>query len=326
MNLNNKTVIYRWGNSKVTHVTYGESDGDIYITVTWIYTIKNLFYNPKKSILTNPYLKTTYLILRASITNLLGLLTLFSKYSHYKKHILDILSKKELILNIQHGGLGDWLVYSKIPELLYKTHSIKTYISTASYSSLRNKEVYNLIFEKNPFCFGLKENTSPENTYTFSYFPHEKSIVTLLTDQKQEDWASVISKQLQVEYSESTPKLYISPVYLDGYKDIILVDVNFISGRKLGWFYDEIKIHQVIEDCKIKYNTAKVVYVDPGKQDLSTYYGMIYSCACFITVLSGGAALASTIDKEFYVVLPENIHGGSVDGFIFTHSKGRYIR
>ncbi len=325
-NQNNQTVIYTWKNKEVTYVTYYESQKDIYITVDWIYTIKNLLRDPKNSILTNPYLKKSYLTLRVALSNLLGLCTLATKYIQYKKHILQILNGKEIILNIQHGGLGDWLVYSKIPELLYKKFSVKTYISKSSYSNLRNKEIYSLIFEKNPFCYGLKDVESQNNIYTFSHFPHEKNILTLLTDKRQKDWSSIISRQLHIDESDSTPKVYVSPKHLEEYRDAILVDLNFISGKKLGWYYNQEKINKIIDDCKKKYNTSKVVYVNPSDQDIHTYYGMINSCACFVTILSGGAALAATIDKEFIVILPENISGGSVDGFVFTDSKGRYIR
>ena len=53
---------------------------------------------------------------------------------------------------------------------------------------------------------------------------------------------------------------------------------------------------------------------------------MIYSCKRFITVLSGGAALATCIKKSFTVIKPYNVYGGSVDQFVIKNSLAKYIK
>ena len=75
----------------------------------------------------------------------------------------------------------------------------------------------------------------------------------------------------------------------------------------------------------MKTNTI-IKYVDPKEQDLFQYIDMIYSCKRFVTVLSGGAALAISLDKPFTAILPYNIFGGSVDNFVFKKSKGTYTK
>ncbi len=328
MKENNKSSIaYKWRNSgKIIKFSFFEGENYTVTEVDWKFTLYNLFSNTKLSIQTNPYLKRFFLTLLNLIINTKCLFVLYPTWLAYKTKIKHIIKHKEIVLSIAHGGLGDWLVYSSIPEILYNKYGIQTYISKSSIENLRNKDIYKLFFERNPYVKGIRDvNDYKEINYLFEYFPYEKGLVNFFFDLNQPDWTTIILNQFNIS-DKSKPKSYFIPKEDTQYKNKIIVDVNYISGKKLGWYYNDEKIENFVKKYLQENPTLTVIYVNPGAQDLETYYSMIYSCAYFVTVLSGGAALAASLDKEFTVMLPENISGGSVDGFIFKNSKGKYIR
>ncbi len=73
--------------------------------------------------------------------------------NHHPHAAQDILAhaiqNKKLILQVMYGGLGDHLVYSSLPRLLFENYGIKTYISNKSL--YRSPEIRKFIWESNPY-------------------------------------------------------------------------------------------------------------------------------------------------------------------------------
>ena len=61
----------------------------------------------------------------------------------------------DVILGAWNGGLGDQLQFSTLPEEFYKQQARETYIADGS--EFRNKEIYDLVWGKNPYIKGVKE-------------------------------------------------------------------------------------------------------------------------------------------------------------------------
>ncbi len=276
----------------------------------------------KKEIKKRGYLSRYLLPLISFKSNVVALYKRHTEYTEYKKRIEQILKDKKIILDIHFGGLGDWVTHTNLPSLLHTQHGVEVYLSDKSLERIRNKDIYKLCFEMNPYFKGISKDTS---TFTLNMFPQEKSLLNFIFDLHTPSVTETIEKQFKIT-GTGNPILYYKPNKLPEYGNCILVDKNYISGKKLGWMYNDYTFDTVIKELQQNTPGLSVEYIDPKKQDLFTYIDMIHSCHHFITVLSGGAAVCAAYDKPFTAILPHNISGGSVDQFIFKNSKGKYIR
>ena len=73
---------------------------------------------------------------------------------------------EKIIISSHYGGLGDNLAYSTLPEEFFKQKGIK--ISFSKFAHFRNKEIYDLVWKKNPYVFFKvkKKNTININSTT----------------------------------------------------------------------------------------------------------------------------------------------------------------
>lgn len=251
-----------------------------------------------------------------------NLLTENKNKTEYYKQINRIKKDKKIVLDIKFGGLGDWLVFTTLPRLLKETYGIDFYLSNKSLDIARNKDIYKLCFEMNPYYKGLSEDHEVFSLHTFS---SEKNLWNFITDRNGENIVECLERQFQCE-GKGVPEIYYEPSLLEQYKDIILVDKNYISGKRLGWDYDENSFEREIQKELSKSSKSCVEYVDVSKQTIFQYVDMLYSCDHFITVLSGGAALATCFKKPFTALMPYNVFGGSVDQFCFKKGFGVYVK
>ena len=60
----------------------------------------------------------------------------------------------DVYLKAWHGGLGDALQFSTLPEEFQKQQGRKTYI--VSDAPFRNQGIYDLVWDKNPYVLGKK--------------------------------------------------------------------------------------------------------------------------------------------------------------------------
>jgi hypothetical protein len=247
-------------------------------------------------------------------------LTHFSDRKSYNEKIIKIINNKKIILDIEYGGLGDWLIYTSLPRLLKKKYNVDFYLSAKSLKQLRNIDTFKICFESNPFFMGVSDDN---DVYKFRIFSRDKSMANFFFDTKGMNAVEVLERQFDV-LDKSIPEVYYKPKILKGYENTILVDKNYITGKASGWLYDNDVFDR--EVARFFDEKSNVQYVIPSKQNIFYYADMIFSCKRFITVLSGGAALASCFQKEFSVILPKNIYGGSVSSFVFLNSKAKYIK
>ena len=63
----------------------------------------------------------------------------------------------DVILSAYHGGLGDNLQFSTLPEEFHKQQGRDTYIW--SQANFRNQEIYDLVWGCNPYIKGIKDGT-----------------------------------------------------------------------------------------------------------------------------------------------------------------------
>jgi glycosyltransferase involved in cell wall biosynthesis len=266
------------------------------------------------------YLYKTVLIIKGGICNIINIFKERNTYTSYYRQISDIISRKEIVLDIPHGGLGDWLAFSSLPRLLYETYGIHFYITHDSVQKLRNPDTYKICFEQNPYFRGIKETSNP---FRFKIFNKDKKIITVITDMWGDDVIQTIEKQFNIPHIKGVPEIYYKPRHIPEFSNTILVDTNQISGLKNGWRYSNTKFTSEIN--KHMSDKDQIVYVNPANQNIFEYADQIYSSKYFISTLSGGAVLASALRYNLSVILPDNIIGGSVSNFTFKKSGATYI-
>jgi hypothetical protein len=224
----------------------------------------------------------------------------------YKKQIQEILEKNEIIVKLDFGGLGDSLKYSTLPELLKKQYNIDFYLHESSRDIFRHNDILKL-FMKNPYFKGFKESNNP---FEAKCFLNDKGNAV----DSYEKYLKLDGIQL--------PKIYYKPQVIHEYENIVLVDVNQVTGLRFNYQYNEESIKIIIAN-NLDLIDCKVEYIEPSKQDLFRYIDMINSCKYFICFLSGGSVVAAALNKKSSVVIPDNlnIHGKGVTTWLFRKSN-----
>lgn len=210
----------------------------------------------------------------------------------------------EFILNIEYGGLGDNLFYSPIPELLKKKYpDSKVYIFNSG--NLRNKEINDLVWSKNPFIDGFT-----------SKFKKPKKIN--LNKIFNENILSHIARQYtNVNNSHLEPKIYYKPKKNILFDNKTLIDLNYVS---FVGAISHLKVNKYIDQFKNKIFVNKPDWVTSEGEavndcSIEEYVDMIYSSKTFICLTSGSATLASSIGKGSICIY------GYGQNKIFHHSK-----
>lgn len=273
----------------------------------------------KKILKKNKFIKKKYYLLIGIKNNIKQYLTENTKYKKHIEQVKSFREKKEIVIDLAWGGLGDALVFTSLPRLLKKEYGIDFYLSNESKAVFRHSDILKLCFEINPYFKGFKDG----NVFKYQRFARDRNLTNLFLDINGTNIISDLHRQFNLK-EKSLPEIFYKPKKLNEYSNTILVDLNFISGHKLGWTYDTDRIKRYID--KISKDKYSVEYIETNKQDLNKYTDMIYSSYKFITVLSGGAVLAAAINKPAIVFLPDNICGESVYNFIFRDSNIDYIK
>lgn len=242
------------------------------------------------------------------------------KRKEYYHFIEKIKIDKKIIVDIPFGGIGDILAYSTLPRLLKESYDVDFYLSERSFNIMRNKDTYKIFFELNPYFKGVK---TEGDFFRLETFEIEKSVYTFLTDFDGENVIEILERQFKVVGS-GKPEMYYKPNTLEEYKNVILVDENYITGKKLGW---KFKKDAFLNEAKKHQNKGVLIeFVNLTKQDLWKYIDMLYSCKYYVGTSSGGAAISACFEKPFTVLLPYNAIDATAYQFNFRKSQGLYIR
>ena len=141
---------------------------------------------------------------------------------------------KTKIINIDFGGLGDHLQFSTLPEEFYKKYknNIKVYISENS--SFRNKEIFDLVWKKNPFISGISKLRPNAGHIQEIKFPQNKKKNII------QNWEHAH----KLKNANKFPKIYYKPK--KKIKKIFLVDLSSVSV-----FYTKSEIKKVSKKIKL---------------------------------------------------------------------------
>ena len=201
----------------------------------------------------------------------------------------------DVILSAYHGGLGDNLQFSTLPEQFYKQQGRKTYIRDGA--TFRNEGIYQLVWEFNPYVKGIKEGDW--NAGDIPEIEYSNVAGNCISN-----WEKLHGLEPVNKY----PKIYYVPKTSLDYSDVYLVDFTSISIN-----YDKEKLINKLKQIQDEYPDKQFVEVT-FSQDLSgggnynqygvnlerlvidnifQYYDIICSCSGLVALSSGASHLSS---------------------------------
>tara|TARA_Y100000389_G_C17463532_1_gene523604 strand:+ start:700 stop:1521 length:822 start_codon:yes stop_codon:yes gene_type:complete len=156
-----------------------------------------------------------------------------------------------IIINVDHGGLGDNLQFSTLPEEFYNQKNKKVYLNYTS--KARNKEIIDLVWKSNPYIFGIVKNKIPNAGHVGQKFPKSNKLNII------QNWETLHELKIKNKY----PKIYYKPKKSNLTK-IFLVDISGVS-----IFYNDLlrkKISTEINFLRNKYKKFKFLNVSFKKK------------------------------------------------------------
>ena len=237
----------------------------------------------------------------------------------------------DVILSAYHGGLGDNLQFSTLPEEFHKQQGRDTCIW--SQASFRNQEIYDLVWGCNPYIKGIKDGD-----WSACDTPDRHRVI-------ESDCISNWEALHGLKPTNKYPKIYYEPEKISSFDNVILVDLSSISitydEEKILKLYDAVrKTHEGMVFLEVEF-TNKIkgaTIIEPDVtgvveiESIFTYVDLMYSSFGVISLHSGQNHLAAAIknqynnDLEVYCLMDEYEYQRQKDKSIFVFDNVNYLR
>jgi hypothetical protein len=205
---------------------------------------------------------------------------------------------KDIIIYEQYGGLGDNLQFSTLPEEFSKL-GYNVYIHTSS--KFKNKEIFDLIWGKNPYIKGFMNKTP--NAGTNKWWPSN------IPQHENNSFIETVELRHGLNKNNKYPKLYYTPNLIEELKDTIIIDLNADAQKSniinnINKFHIEINKQtndndkiKVINYINLNFNNKTLLnnYDSYECDNIYKLCDIIFSCKTFICTYSGTSVLASAI-------------------------------
>ena len=170
----------------------------------------------------------------------------------------------DVYLKAWHGGLGDSLQFSTLPEEFYKQQGRKTYI--VEDAPFRNSEIYDLVWDKNPYVHGKKAGVW--NAGDLAEIPYQQLCMDGKgTGNTISNWELFHG----LKPVNTHPKIYYEPEIHDDFKNVFIVDY---TSTTIDYHPNELK--RILEETKKEYPDKRFLSVDFTKSVSSNSYNIDY--------------------------------------------------
>tara|TARA_B100000131_G_scaffold318971_1_gene363904 strand:- start:1694 stop:2449 length:756 start_codon:yes stop_codon:yes gene_type:complete len=246
----------------------------------------------------------------------------------------------DVILAAYHGGLGDNLQFSTLPEMFSKAGK-KVYIWSRAY--FRNREIYDLVWGANPYILGVKDGA-----WTAGDTPEigHRAVNT----QCIANWEALHG----LEPTNVYPKVYYEPNLISGLENTILIDVSSITRA-----YDQTKINLAMAKIRdlnpkktfsfvkfaqninppvgfsIAHNGVHRKYAADTEKDIKIdnifqYCDLIRSCCGIVALHSGASHLSSALkaynpELKSYCIIDKDVYTYHKDKALFIFDNVEYV-
>jgi len=227
----------------------------------------------------------------------------------------------DIILSAYHGGLGDHLQFSTLPEEFLKQQNKKTYIW--SQAPFRNPDVYDFVWGTNPYVEGIKDGEWNAGDIPEIVFQNVCGTNIM-------NW----EKLHGLEPQNRLPKIYYQPKKIEGYSNVFLVDATSISVK-----YDVSLLKTSLKNLQKQNPNKTFVSVEFEKrftesewgtfedvikiENIFHYYDMMNSVDGFVGMHSGASCMSSAVQEHNNNL--KSICILSRDGYEYHKNKGIFI-
>jgi hypothetical protein len=207
----------------------------------------------------------------------------------------------KVVLIENFGGLGDNLQFSTLPEEFKLQKNLDFYIHNSTFESIRNKEIFQLVWEMNPYFKGVS-NESP-NAGRVHRYPTKENMVC------------DIESLHGLECKNDTFKLYYEPKKIGEINTLFdltstsLYDEYFKNYENFKKIVTDIVENSNSEIYFVYFNNLnsekyRPIYDIPNSKKIEVnsifeYCDVISSCQNFVGLQSGGSHLAKTYQKKY---------------------------
>lgn len=233
-----------------------------------------------------------------------------------------------VILAAYHGGLGDSLQFSTLPELFV---SSGREVFIWDQADFRNREIYDLVWGLNPYVSGVKSGTRNAGDIPEIQFQN-------LTGNGISNWEVLHGLPAKNSY----PKIYYTPKIITELREKCVVDLSSVSMKhetaEIVDQFTNLKNRELFDSVAVQFrsrpavnHTAHNVLCDSSitVDSIFHYCDIIASCKQFVSLHSGQSHLASAIknqynsEMEIFCILRESeyIHHKNKGTFIFENVK-----
>ena len=222
----------------------------------------------------------------------------------------------KIVISQPWGGLGDNLQYSTLPKL-YSELGCDVYISRTN--AYRNPEIYDLVWKLNPYVKG--ETDEPPNAGACRP-------LQFVTDQ----FITNIERSHGLLHgTDIYPSIYYTPTKIPSLENTLIYDITSISSAYSDEYINRsfTQIFEKYPECDKK----KIIFRNISNRatpDFQTdsivldnilqYCNIIYSCKAYVSLLSGGAVLASAIKQHNITPDIHCFHHSHCNIFTFTNA------
>lgn len=233
-------------------------------------------------------------------------------------HFFKAKERKRLIIEIEHGGLGDNLFFSHIPRIA-KIFGGYDEVLYSTFSKMRNKEHLIYCWLSNPYLDG------------FTDAPGQ------LVRKNIEDYSTgnILDKimyafKLNDGLTNHKPEIYFKIKKNRDLKNSIIFDPNWITDlydihiieNKVKEYFDvnNIKVDYILPPKNVSFKSLNfsAIYLD---RNFSEYCRAIKSCKEFYCFASGSAVLAEALGKKATVFYSDKVN----NVFLFSKSHN-YVK
>ena len=216
----------------------------------------------------------------------------------------------DVYLKAYHGGLGDALQFSTLPEQFAKQQGRKTYILEDA--PFRNSGIYDLVWDKNPYVLGKKAGIW--NAGDIPEIPYQQLVADgkgILTNDSIPNHIANEELFHGLEPVNNYPKVYYEPEKHTDIKDIFIVDFTSTSVND-----NKEQVINYLNQIRNEYSDRKFISVSFSDinpiRDLSDdikfdgyievenifrYCDLISSVYGYVSLHSGGTHLSSALQE-----------------------------
>ncbi len=218
--------------------------------------------------------------------------------------------KKQLILELKKGGLGDHLFYSHIPRIA-KEFGEYNEVLISNRSIFRNDAYRKLIWEFNPFVDGFTDE--PGLYYQVEKLNDNENLLDML----------MLKYGLDDGKRWHEPELFYTPEKKLAYQNSIIYDPNYISytgdlnnGQLIQNWLEESGIKVDFQMQKLK---QRFLTIEEGEMmktgSILDLCSLIVSCKRMYCLTTGTATLAAALN------IPVTVFYGTGHDQLYRHSK-----